>query len=153
MIVAGTGHRVEGFLHPPSQVANLANNKLRLTPGVTGFICGMANGFDLIAGSEAVDLGLEVIAAKPWTTHGPREGDEELYEKILNHATKIVNVTEADEFPGPWCYHKRNEWMVDHADVVMAYFSGQQGGGTFACLNYAKKKGKKIANIIADPPF
>jgi uncharacterized phage-like protein YoqJ len=153
MIVAGTGHRPKDCSHSEAMVRQLANNKLRLTSGVSVFICGMASGFDLWAGTEAVDLGLEVWAAKPWTGHTPRKGDEELYQKILDNASRIINVTEVDAYPGPWVYPVRNHWMVDNADVVMAYYNGAQKGGTFECFEYAKKKGKKIANIINDPPF
>jgi uncharacterized phage-like protein YoqJ len=113
----------------------------------------MAAGFDLWAADEAIKLDLEVWAAKPWNTHGPRKGDEELYQRVLDHATKIINVTEAETYPGPWVYPVRNHWMVDNADVVMAYYNGAQAGGTFECYTYAKKKGVKIANIINDPPF
>lgn len=153
LVVAGTGHRPEDCPHTEAQVRNLANNKLRLTPNVTTFICGMAAGFDLWAGTEALDLSLDVIAAKPWKGHSPRKGDEELYERVLAEAIIVYNVTDVEDYPGAWVYPKRNHWMVDNADVVMAYYNGAQKGGTFECFTYAKKKEKKIANIINDPPF
>jgi len=156
MIVAGTGHRPEDA-EDESVVRTKARVKLQY-PGKTGkkvetFICGMAAGFDLWAADEARKLGLKVIAARPWTTHTARKEDEELYQTIMDYASKIVVVTEADEYPGPWVYHKRNEWMVDNAEAVMAYWSGVEKGGTFACVNYAKKVKKPIANIYNDPPF
>lgn len=152
LIVAGTGHRPEDCRHSETEIRIMARNKLRGS-GATTFITGMAAGFDLWAGDEARLLGLEVWAAKPWTTHEPRKEDAELYATIIEYASKVVNVVESDTFPGAWCYHKRNEWMVDNADVVMSYWSGKESGGTYACREYARRTHKKLANIIGDPPF
>lgn len=153
LIVAGTGHRPEDCIHSETEVRIMARNKLR-SSGATHFICGMASGFDLWAGYEAMLLGIEVWAAKPWAGHTPRAEDRELYASILEYASKVVNVDESETYKGPWVYQKRNEWMVDNADVVMAYWNPEkQKGGTFNCVEYARKKKKPIANIIGDPPF
>lgn len=112
----------------------------------------MAAGFDLWAADEARQLGIELWAARPWAGHAPRKEDAKLYAELIEYASKVVNVVESEKFPGNWCYHKRNEWMVDHADAVMAYYNGKGTGGTFACLEYARGK-KPIANIYHDPPF
>lgn len=151
LIVAGTGHRPEDS-EPESWVRTKARVKLQYTPGVTTFICGMASGFDLWAGDEARLLGLDVWAAKPWAGHKPRRGDEELYERIIAHASRVVSVVDQEEFPGNWCYQTRNKWMVDNAGVVMAYWSGKEVGGTWNCVKYARGK-KPLANIYYDPPF
>lgn len=110
-------------------------------------IVGMANGTDLWAGDTAVLMGLDVWAAKPWKGHGPRVADRELYARVIEGAARVVNVDESESYQGPWLYHKRNEWMVDHCDVLVAYWSGKESGGTFACVNYAKKKGVKVVNV------
>lgn len=155
MIVAGTGHRPEDC-EDELGVRTKARVALEYR-GADIFICGMAAGYDLWAGDEARKLGLEIWAAKPWRGHGPRKGDEELYQGIIEHASKVVNVVDQDEFPGAWCYHKRNEWMVDNCTHLMAYWNGKEKGGTFACLNYAKSLDEavrpKIRNIYHDPPF
>ena len=150
MIVAGTGHRSEDC-----EDEGIVRLKVRVClsesrPDV--FICGMANGLDLWAADEARLLGIEVWAAKPWAGHGPRKGDEELYSRIENYASKVVNVVESETFPGNWCYQKRNEWMVDNATHVMAYYNGKPKGGTYNCITYAKGK-KPIRNIYGWPPF
>ena len=151
LIVAGTGHRPEDA-EPESWVRTKARVKLQYTDGVSTFICGMASGFDLWAADEARLLGLEVWAARPWAGHTPRRGDEELYQRILDYASRVVAVDEAEEYRGPWVYQKRNEWMVDNADVVMAYWSGVEKGGTYNCVKYARGR-KPLANIYYDPPF
>ena len=151
LIVAGTGHRPEdcedeGIVRIKAQV------KLRYS-GATCFVCGMASGFDLWAADEARLLGIDIWAARPWAGHKPRRGDEELYDTILSASSRVINVSESETFPGNWAYTKRNEWMVDNADVVMAYWNGKESGGTYGCRNYAKKVGRPVANIYYDPPF
>jgi uncharacterized phage-like protein YoqJ len=109
----------------------------------------MANGFDLWAGDEALGLGLELWAARPWAGHKARRGDEEIYARVLAGASRVVNVDDSPDYKGPWQYHKRNEWMVDNADRVLAYWSGKEEGGTYACIQYAEKKAnprKKVRN-------
>jgi uncharacterized phage-like protein YoqJ len=155
LTVAGTGHRPEDA-EDEGIVRIKARTKLRY-PNKLGragtFICGMASGFDLWAGDEALDLGLEVIAARPWAGHEPRKADRELYDKIIAAASRVVNVHESEDYPGPWVYQKRNEWMVDNADVVMAYWSGKEKGGTWNCVEYTRKVKKPLTNIYHDPPF
>jgi uncharacterized phage-like protein YoqJ len=151
MIVAGTGHRPEDC-ESEADVRIKSRVKLQYNDKITTFICGMAAGFDLWAADEARLLGLEVIAAKPWAGHKPRMEDAELYDRIVNYASRVVAVNESENYPGIWVYQKRNEWMVDNADAVMAYWSGKEHGGTWNCIKYARGK-KPIANIYFDPPF
>jgi uncharacterized phage-like protein YoqJ len=149
MIIALTGHRSEDC-RSEEDVRRRLSQTLRSIPDespVDAIICGMANGFDLWAGTEAIRLGYKVWAAKPWTNHGPRKSDVELYAEVIENASKIAVCTEVDNYPGPWVYHARNEWMVAHADRVLAYWSGKEAGGTYACIQYARKVGKPIRNI------
>jgi uncharacterized phage-like protein YoqJ len=144
MIVAITGHRSEDC-----EAEEVVRGRLRdafLAEKPTTVIVGMANGVDLWAGDISLSMGIDVIAAKPWAGHGPRTSDRELYARVLEGASKIVSVTDVQDYPGPWVYHKRNHWMVDHADLVIAYWSGKKSGGTYACIEYARDK-KDVVNI------
>jgi uncharacterized phage-like protein YoqJ len=152
LIVAGTGHRPEDC-EAETIVRTKARVKLQYTKDVSTFITGMAAGFDLWAADEAIKLGIDVIAARPWAGHEPRVQDKELYDWVLHRAKQVVVVTDVEEYPGPQVYHTRNKWMVDHADVVMCYWNGKESGGTYACRKYAKSKDKRVANIWHDPPF
>lgn len=156
MIIAGTGHRPENC--EPEEIVRLKSRVKLQYPNRAGkkatvFICGMAAGFDLWAGDAALNLGLEVIAARPWAGHQPRKQDRELYDRIIDGASRVVNVDESEDYPGVWVYQKRNEWMVDNSDAVMAYWNLHEGGGTWNCVKYARKVKKPIANIYHDPPF
>lgn len=139
MKIALTGHRSEDC-RSEGDVRERIRGALSTAPErIEVVICGMANGVDLWAGNVALDLGLPVIAAKPWKGHGPRKSDVALYERILREAVEIVDVDPSEEYRGPWVYQKRNEWMVDHATHLLAYYSGKGRGGTFNCIEYGKK--------------
>jgi uncharacterized phage-like protein YoqJ len=43
---------------------------------------------------------------------------------------------------------RRNEWMVDRADKLVALWDGSWGG-TFNCIEYARKKGVPFDNLWA----
>jgi uncharacterized phage-like protein YoqJ len=148
-IIALTGHRSEDCEYEPT-----VRRKLRQVyedfGSISVVICGMANGVDLWGADEALGKGLEVWAARPWAGHGPRKGDEALYARVLEGASRVVNVDESLEYAGPWVYQKRNEWMVDHADRVLAYWSGKEKGGTWNCIRYAENVGKKVRNCYGD---
>ena len=45
------------------------------------------------------------------------------------------------------CLFKRNIYMVDKSDLVIAVFNGEKKGGTFYTLSYAEKQGKIIEII------
>lgn len=142
--VALTGHRPEK-IHSPEiahDEASLFLSKVN-KPVV---ISGMAAGFDLIGAEAALDLEIPVIAAVPWLGHKPRKDDRDRYDHILKNAMEIVYVVDTLPFPGKWVYQKRNEWMVDKADVVLAYFDGSPGG-TKNCIDYALKTKVPVAVI------
>lgn len=42
---------------------------------------------------------------------------------------------------------KRNRYMVDRADLIMCYID-HESGGAYQTIQYAKKQGKEIINII-----
>jgi hypothetical protein len=48
----------------------------------------------------------------------------------------------------PWRFERRNEWMVDRADRVVALWSGAEGG-TARCVACAERKRKPVDNLWA----
>jgi uncharacterized phage-like protein YoqJ len=152
VIIAGTGHRPEKM--PAEGTVRLQTyHSIKTLPGSV-FISGMAAGFDLWA-ADVIQSDLEgwdVWCAVPFKGHKPRAKDEKLYNRVLSRASQVVYVDESTKYPGPWVYQKRNEWMVDHADRVLAYWDGTEGG-TCNCVKYAKEKKVPVRNIVNAPPF
>lgn len=146
MIVAITGHRPNKI--PDTLWVAQALFAAYAEVGAEHVIQGMAAGVDLLSAKCAYLSGIPFTCAKPWKGHTPRKEDEPQYAQALKYAQRVVNVTEYEEFPGNWCYQKRNEWMVDNADVVIAVWDGSRGG-THNCYKYAEKVDKPI--YLIDP--
>lgn len=69
------------------------------------------------------------------------------YKRMLDVADEIINVEELGKYkvsgdkPGefsPAKMQKRNEYMIDHSEAIVAVYDGSKSG-TRNCLNYAKK--------------
>lgn len=144
--VAITGHRPEKI--PPTFDVFETLMKVYKDLGVTHVIQGMAAGVDLQSARAAYHSGIKFTCAKPWAGHEPRKADRVTYQNALEYADRVVDVDPAESYPGPWVYQKRNEWMVDNADFVIAVWDGTSGG-TANCVKYAQKVGKRI--YLIDP--
>lgn len=152
MIIAATGHRPKDITENFDTVVLKA--RVKMQDKATRLICGMAEGFDLLAAKAAMELNIPITVARPWNTHTVGGDWISLYNKVLEYADMIHVVTNSNTYHVSYL-HKRNHWMVDHCDAVMAYWNGKENGGTYECLKYAQKHDPLplIANIYDDPPF
>jgi uncharacterized phage-like protein YoqJ len=106
-------------------------------------ITGMASGVDLWAAKIAHLHGMKYWCIRPWAGHGARVADKHDYEMALKYCDFTVAVHPSVNYPGAWVYQKRNEFMVDNADTVLAIWDGSSGG-TANCVQYAIKKDKRV---------
>lgn len=117
--------------------------------GVEEFYCGMAIGFDLTSLKCLVDLKkkykIKIIACIPF------DGQEKKF-KIEEQKEYHLLLTWCDEKKiisdhySAGSFLKRNRYMVDRADVVLAYVR-KETGGTAYTVDYAKKNNKEIYMI------
>lgn len=151
MIIAGTGHRPNklGFQLPnPTYISVCRDTKAILQQEKPDMvITGMALGFDMWLAKICIDLNIPFIAAVPFPGQESKWNDnyKNIYRLLLRKAHDIVMVND-----GPFSaskLHKRNEWMVDQCDKLIAVFNGSEDGGTFSCIQYAKKQDKEIIYI------
>jgi len=143
--VAITGHRPEDLANPEWVYKTLKDVLTQIDPDV--LYQGMAAGVDLLSAQVAYELSIPYVAARPWATHTPRIEDAELYEWVLDNAFEVAVVNSLRYYAGPFMYHARNEFMVDHADIVVAVWNGTTKGGTAACVRYANRKNKPLIQI------
>ena len=117
--------------------------KKLISNGVRIFYVGMAMGFDMLAAEEVLNLkkkgkDVKLIACIPCENqqkyYSPE--DQERYLEILEKADEKVYVSKSYTF---WCMQKRNEYMVDRCDVLIAYIN-RETGGTANTVRYAKRK-------------
>ncbi len=119
---------------------------------VSHFISGMALGVDTFAAEIVLVLKatyphitLEAaipceLQAKKWTVK-----DRNRYFALIERCDKETLVSTRYT---PDCMHKRNHYMVDAADVVIAVWNGS-ASGTGKTVAYAKEKGKEI--VVIEP--
>ncbi len=117
----------------------------------TTFYCGMAMGFDLLAGEAVLSVKnafpspLRLVCVLPFKgqAYGFPPYWQEKFEAVKNGADEIIVLSEKYH---TGCYQSRNIYMVDNSDYVLTWFDGKKGG-TQNTINYAKKKGRQIFNI------
>lgn len=144
-----TGHRPERIPYKEyvQFQLTLAFNDLK----VDRVIQGMASGVDLWSARMAFHSRIPYVAVRPWAGHTPPKQDKAIYNYALGLADEIVIVNESEKFLGNWMYQRRNEWMVDHADLVIAVWDGEPRGGTYNCIKYALEKNRPVWWISPDP--
>jgi len=114
---------------------------------------GMALGVDQIFVEELVKYNTEheasrfrIIAAVPFRGQECKwpVSSQKLYRNMLANCDEIVYVSD----PGyaAWKMQKRNQYMVDHVDHVLAVWDGS-AGGTGNCVNYTKEQQKDLVII------
>lgn len=120
--------------------------------GCTNFISGLAIGADTDFANICLDLrdkkyhNITVEGAIPcpnqdakWTSNDKRK-----YQELLARLNKVTQVS--DHYSAA-CFQKRNEYMIDHSDIIIAVWNGEQKGGTFNSICYARKTNKPITFI------
>lgn len=91
-----------------------------------------------------VKLDIPFLAAVPCYGQETRWRDEDItrYKRLLKKASKVVYVHKGNYNPS--VMQKRNVWMVDNSTKLLALWNGDTSGGTYNCIEYAKKKKRKI---------
>jgi len=139
------------------------------------FYTGMAIGVDQIAGKILVEEkqfrdDINLVAAVPfigqtkksWTDRHVNnwvniaQNSDTIYvvsEKRVYSLDELLDAEDAavynhDRSVVGWL-HARNHYMVDQSDTLLAVFDGNPKGGTYNCVEYARKKNKHI--IIYNP--
>lgn len=128
--------------------------------GARRFYVGGALGVDQWAGEillrlkEQPEYGdIELVVALPFDGHDA-EWDARSKSRLkflLDHGTETVTVGTTAE-PAAICYKKRNYYMVDHADCLLAVYDNERSirSGTGMTVSYAQKKGLPITLIHPD---
>ncbi len=157
-----TGHRPKGLPFGYNErdsrckklkkaLKKLILNKIKIE-NVTTFLCGMALGTDMFAAEIVLELKREfrditLTAVLPCRTQAAKWNKEATarYELIVDRCDKIIILQ--DEYT-PSCMHKRNLYMVEHSDCVIAVWSGTEGG-TANTIHFAIERHLPIT--VLDP--
>ncbi len=156
MILAVTGHRpnkLGGYTVPNvyynSVMEGLDRAFLELRP--TRVRIGMALGVDQWAAELCHFNGIPFDACIPcdnyasqWPVHSQIK-----YRQILQTAASIQIIS-----PGPyasWKMQRRNEWMVDNSECLVAVWDGSSGG-TANCVRYAQSINRRVHRVSFRQP-
>lgn len=118
--------------------------------GVTHFITGMALGIDLIAAELVLKLkkqypNITLESAIPCENQAVKWSDAQR-ERYYNLAAKCDKETMLQRAYTKDYFQKRNQYMVDNSDFVIAVWNGSPSG-TGQTVHYAQSKGKTITII------
>ena len=161
MICCVTGHRPSGFPFSREDDSilffhyrEILSRKIDdlIIGGCDHFITGMADGADidfaelvLKKREERRDIMLEAALPYPYSPRKKTTDDSVKKEKILLSCDMVHTVSPRYH---KGCMMKRNQYMVDRAEIVLAVWNGEEKGGTWNTLKYAVSKGKIIKYIM-----
>ena len=121
--------------------------------GFMDFLSGMAEGVDTWAAEIVLALRkqnptLKLHCILPCREQADKWSNSarERYRVILEQADSIVYVNQVYRKN---CMLERNRFLVNHADLLLAVYNGEQRGGTAATVRSARKQSKEI--VILDP--
>ena len=145
--VAFTGHRT---------YRGAAADALRRTVGelyargFRNFLSGMAVGFDLAAAEAVLELrdslpGLRLVAVVPFGGQEARfsHADRARYRAAMASADDAVVLSPVYR---AGCYAVRNNYLVDHASLLVAWYDGSPGG-TRHTVSRALRRGLEFVNL------
>ena len=148
MIVAFFGHRnfVGTREHKGkifSELGKFAADEIRLYFGGYG-------GFDAFAYScckeyKLMHKGISLIYVTPYITV---EYQKNVLSQIKSGYDGII-YPEIERAPLKYAISYRNRWIAERADIIISAVDRCYGGAYQACA-YAKRKGKRIINILSD---
>ena len=148
-----TGHRPEKLSLSETEVKPLLEKAIDMAieNGFTTFITGMALGVDIWAAEIMLEkkkhnTALHLICAVPHPHFENKRGEyeKERYMHIIQSADYTTTIS--DRYFRA-CYQRRNEFMVDRSNLVIAVWNGMPSG-TKNTIDYAKRKGVKVVNVL-----
>lgn len=119
--------------------------------GIRNFISGFALGIDLMAAQLEQSLkcnlpGISLTAAIPFAGQAERYNiyDKRVYGRLLELADKVIVLSDCYY---PRCFLDRDEFMVENASYLIAYYDGREKGGTYYTVKKARARGIPIINV------
>lgn len=118
--------------------------------GIRNFLSGMAVGFDLAAAEAVLDCraarpGMRLVAVIPFRgqERSFSPADRERYGRIAAAADETAVLA-----PGyrTGCYAVRNNYLVDHASVLVAWYDGSPGGTRYT-VRRAERRGLELQQL------
>ncbi len=112
------------------------------------FYCGGYGEFDQLCARVSRSVketkpNSEVVFITPYITESQQKNLRDLLKSNLYDA---IIYPPLENVPLKFAISKRNEWMVNQADLIIAYVTHTHGGA-YKTLEYARRKKKQIINL------
>lgn len=111
--------------------------------GYTHFISGFAAGADLLFAEIVLELkeiySITLEAAIPYP--GRIKTPDHTFQRLIR-CCDVIKIHSDTYFKG--CYMRRNRYMVDQSQRIIAVYDGRRRGGTAATVWYAKGKDVRV---------
>lgn len=107
-------------------------------------LTGMALGVDQLVAEACIEAKVPFTAVLPFEGQAAKwpQSSQDHWARLLEAAVKVIVVSDGG-YAG-YKMQRRNEWMVDHADALYAWYDHSAVGGTANCVLYAYKQGKPV---------
>ena len=148
MIITFVGHSSLGNCEELREILKRTIAKSIKLDKKTLFYCGGYGDFDRLSAEVCCSIketnpNCETIFITPYITESQQEKAKYLiniglYDSIIYPPLENV--------PLRFAIIKRNEWMINEADLVIAYVKYTHGGA-YKTLEYARRKKKSIINL------
>ncbi len=141
MVISFAGHSSLNKRNELKEILLLKLSELLKSTDYIHFYCGGYGDFDNLCAETLFELKkfyskFEVLLILPYLSSTqntrPSRFDTTLYPPLENVPKKLAII-------------KRNEWIVDQSDLIIAYVS-YTFGGAYRTIQYAKRKNKTIFN-------
>ncbi|MCW4093279.1 DUF1273 domain-containing protein [Prevotella copri] len=149
---AFTGHRFYNFSQQEVIRERLTKAILEAYEhGISNFISGFAIGIDLMAAQIVQSLkpscpGMTLTAAIPFRGQADRfkPSDRVVYDGLMASADEVIVLS---EYYYTRCFLDRDEFMVENASLLIAFYDGREKGGTYYTFKKANSLGIPVVNI------
>ena len=147
-----TGHRFYNFSQQEVIRERLTKAILEAYEhGISNFISGFAIGIDLMAAQIVQSLkpscpGMTLTAAIPFRGQADRfkPSDRVVYDGLMASADEVIVLS---EYYYTRCFLDRDEFMVENASLLIAFYDGREKGGTYYTFKKANSLGIPVVNI------
>ena len=114
----------------------------------TIFYCGGYGDFDKLSAKACRQIqkqykNCEIVFITPYLTPSQQKKNRDLIDAGLYDAILYPPI---EHVPPKYAINKRNEWMIEQADLIIAYVN-HTFGGAYKTLQYAQRKKKHIINL------
>ena len=122
--------------------------------GCINFLSGAARGFDTIAAETVLELRekypwVSLTLVLPCDNQADKwdDADRTRWQYLVDKADHVLHM--ASRFD-KGCMYRRNHYLIEHSNLLLAAYDGNGVGGTAMMLAYAAEKGRTVLRIPLD---